>query len=485
MRSQQDWRWYRVALVAVDAAGLVAAFSLATGLRDAFDAPTPTLTPSLFAPFVYALVPMVLAVLALRGAYARRHMLGGPEEYERVLSGCTSSMLLLIGISYVTGAAFNFSRSWVVLACLLSILILWTSRFLLRRVAYALRHRGFFTHRILIAGVSDQGLSIAAQLHDPERLGANVVGLLDDFLPVGTHLKDPLNGLSLHEFVVIGHPRAAAILAAELHADLIVAVPAALSSESQELFARLSETGQGPEIRIAPTRWDLSAASVESAPLGFVPLLRLQAARITSLESLICTVVDRTLAMLLLLTLAPALLWAVAAAWLRGVPQILVHRRVVGHRGRVVALPLLNPAVSGHVLLHGLPALVAVLRGELALVGPWPVPVEDRATYQRWAGLLLAVKPGLTGPWRLVPQDASMVERVLADVWWVRNWTIWQHLFVLAKSARLVGRRHPGGSQVTRWLACADETSRTGVTGLNPLRPSVLLPLDMSARTSR
>jgi hypothetical protein len=140
--------------------------------------------------------------------------------------------------------------------------------------------------------------------------------------------------------------------------------------------------------------------------------------------------------------------------------------------------------VSDHVLLHGLPALVAVLRGELALVGPWPVPVEDRATYSRWAGLLLAVKPGLTGPWRLVPREASMVERVLADIWWVRNWTVWQHIFVLAKSARLLRPRDPSRSQVTRWLACADEQPATRPAGLTAMRSPSLLPLDMSRRTS-
>ena len=98
---------------------------------------------------------------------------------------------------------------------------------------------------------------------------------------------------------------------------------------------------------------------------------------------------------------------------------------------------------------------------------------------------MLSVKPGLTGPWRLVPRDASMVERILADIWWVRNWTVWQHLFVLVKSARLLGRRNADAQQVTRWLACADEQRPARTVSGPGMRPSMLLPMDLPGRATR
>ncbi len=118
-----------------------------------------------------------------------------------------------------------------------------------------------------------------------------------------------------------------------------------------------------------------------------------------------------------------------------------------------MTLYLLEPGVSRHLLLRGFPALLAVLQGRLALVGPRPLPVEQAAEHEPWFSLLLSVKPGLTGPWRLAEPELSREECLLADIWWVRNWSIWQHLFVLAQTVRRSWGTAPSDRQVQRWEA--------------------------------
>jgi len=301
-----------------------------------------------------------------------------------------------------------------------------------------LRRRGHFIRRVLIAGANDQGMAIAEQLHSPAGQGIEVVGFVDDYVVPGAQLT--LNrgyGICGRRFPILGHPRDTQVVSAETRADLLIVVPAALSWESQQLLVQLAESeARRYEIRLAPTDYDLNAAQLQPAPLGFVPLVRVQPARILGVDALLRSLVDVGLAAATLIVLLPALSVVLAAAWLRGVRPLIVSRPVLGEGGLPVTLWLLNPDVSEGLVLRGLPALVAVIRGQLALVGPRPVPLEKATSCRRWSRLLLSVKPGLTGPWRLTRPDVADEERLLADVWWVRNWSIWQHLFVLVQSLR-------------------------------------------------
>jgi lipopolysaccharide/colanic/teichoic acid biosynthesis glycosyltransferase len=446
-----------VVVIGADAALLALAFAMAVLMRGAVDLPpsSPDLDPLRYALVAGAVIPGLLGIFWLRGAYARQNLLGGPDEYARVASGCTYGTLLAIAGSYLNGAGPLVSRGWLLLFWCMAILLAGTGRFALRRAAYRLRRRGWYVRRALIAGASDQGLAIAQQLHGPVRHGIEVVGLLDDYLAAGTRVGDI--GRAQHvqswvEFQVLGHPRDAERVAIRHQCDLLIVVPPALSWESQQSLAQLGATvNSGLEVRLAPTGYDLTVVGVQAAPLAYIPLVRLQPLRITGIDAVLQSIIDVGLAALLLVGLAPALACVIARAHWRGVRPILVGGRVLGQGGKQVTLKLLNPRVSQHLLLRGLPALIEVLRGRLALAGPQPVPAEEEASYQRWSGVLFAVKPGLTGCWRLIGPTASPEERTLADVWWVRNWSIWQHLFVLLQTAYRIRAGADSDRHVARW----------------------------------
>src|SRR6185436_7538634 len=63
--------------------------------------------------------------------------------------------------------------------------------------------------------------------------------------------------------------------------------------------------------------------------------------------------------------------------------------------------------------LLNLPALVAVLRGTLSLVGPYPLPEPLAAGLADWQRLRFDVRPGLTGFWRALPAPEVDLERVV------------------------------------------------------------------------
>jgi lipopolysaccharide/colanic/teichoic acid biosynthesis glycosyltransferase len=79
-----------------------------------------------------------------------------------------------------------------------------------------------------------------------------------------------------------------------------------------------------------------------------------------------------------------------------------------------------------------LPQLLNVLRGEMSLVGPRPVPPYEAAVYTDWQRERLAALPGLTGLWQIKGRGiVSFVEMVQMDIEYVRTQSIWLDLKIL------------------------------------------------------
>jgi Undecaprenyl-phosphate galactose phosphotransferase WbaP len=85
--------------------------------------------------------------------------------------------------------------------------------------------------------------------------------------------------------------------------------------------------------------------------------------------------------------------------------------------------------------LDELPQLLNVLKGDMSLVGPRPVTDEEMERYGASAGLYRSVRPGLTGLWQVSGRsDLTYDQRVTLDTWYVRNWSVWHDVAILAKT---------------------------------------------------
>lgn len=97
----------------------------------------------------------------------------------------------------------------------------------------------------------------------------------------------------------------------------------------------------------------------------------------------------------------------------------------------------------GHFLrrtsLDELPQLLNVLRGDMSLVGPRPI-VEDEISRYGWVWeLYKRVRPGVTGQWQISGRnDTSYEDRTAMDAYYVRNWSVWLDLHILARTVIVV-----------------------------------------------
>ncbi|MEW6578058.1 MAG: sugar transferase [Chloroflexota bacterium] len=93
--------------------------------------------------------------------------------------------------------------------------------------------------------------------------------------------------------------------------------------------------------------------------------------------------------------------------------------------------------------LDELPQLINVLRGDMSLVGPRPVPQYEFDDYQDWHKERMAATPGLTGLWQVSGRcENSFDEQMQLDIAYVRNQSPWLDTMILLRTplAVLSGR---------------------------------------------
>lgn len=88
-----------------------------------------------------------------------------------------------------------------------------------------------------------------------------------------------------------------------------------------------------------------------------------------------------------------------------------------------------------------LPQLWNVARGEMSLVGPRPLPVEEAARVHGHFLRRTRVRPGMTGPWQTLGRSQiPFDDMVKLDYMYVANWTLREDLTLLARTIEVVAR---------------------------------------------
>jgi lipopolysaccharide/colanic/teichoic acid biosynthesis glycosyltransferase len=85
--------------------------------------------------------------------------------------------------------------------------------------------------------------------------------------------------------------------------------------------------------------------------------------------------------------------------------------------------------------------LINVVKGEMSLVGPRPVPVYEVEGYQPRHYERLHAVPGITGIWQVEGRgQVTFEEMVGMDIWYVRNASLWLDLKIMAQTIPAVLR---------------------------------------------
>ena len=92
-------------------------------------------------------------------------------------------------------------------------------------------------------------------------------------------------------------------------------------------------------------------------------------------------------------------------------------------------------AVLRRLSLDEIPQIVNVLRGEMSLVGPRPLPLRDYELLEDWHRARYIVLPGITGLWQISGRSGlGFDDLVRLDFTYLENWSIWLDITIIART---------------------------------------------------
>jgi exopolysaccharide biosynthesis polyprenyl glycosylphosphotransferase len=451
------------ALVALDVGGLALGLYLALVLRELVYNGTDVLWaliwegPKDWLPFH---APVTVHVCWQAGLYA-------PREQRTGRGGIFKSLALvaLIVLAFGIGTDYEFTTYGVIptaaVTCALTIGLLRTAYDSL--AAELLRVAGV-RRRVVLVGEGDA----LARLH--RTLGAARAGIGYDF--VGAVSRGEIPGLAQ----LGASEDLAEVLKRERPDELVIAE----DELDERTMLELIETAHrsAVRVRIAPTTTELLVQRGEYVPGQGAPLFELRAPVLTGADWALKRAFDVAVSVLVALVGLP--LWLLIALAIkldsRG-PVFYLDRRVgVGEgefammkfRTMVAGAEGLQPqleerneaggalfkirddprvtrvgAALRRLSLDELPQVINVLRGEMSLVGPRPLPLRDYRMLEDWHRQRYNVLPGITGLWQISGRsNLSFDDLVRLDFYYLENWSIWLDLTILVKTIPAVfGRR--------------------------------------------
>ncbi|HET7856924.1 MAG TPA: sugar transferase, partial [Gaiellaceae bacterium] len=92
-------------------------------------------------------------------------------------------------------------------------------------------------------------------------------------------------------------------------------------------------------------------------------------------------------------------------------------------------------AVLRRLSIDEVPQVLNVLRGEMSLVGPRPLPIRDYRLLEDWHRKRYRVLPGMTGLWQIAGRsDLEFDDLVRLDFYYLENWSIWLDISILLRT---------------------------------------------------
>ncbi len=444
-------------LVVSDAVALGAAFGLAYYLRFTLKLTVaPEALPDIVAYRALSalLTPLWLLVFLASGLYDT-HGKNGAVESARAFNASTVATMLVVVATFLI-QDLVISRAWLLYVWTLSFLCIAANRFMARRIVYAVRRRGRLLAPALIVGTNPEAESLAAFLADRQASGVWTAGFV----------TTSLSGLPGSRVPVLGHVgEIASVVAANGIEEVIVAITAVTR---EELLALCEDLDRSPvQLRLSSGLCELLTTRVAVHTLGTVPVMSLQKNRLSPVERVVKGLVEYSLALFTLAVLAVPMLLVALLIKLDSKGPAMHRRRVLGVAGRQFdAFKFRTMYVNGDELLrqqpqavedlrinHKLkddpritrvgrwlrkfsfdevPQLFNVLKGQMSLVGPRMITLEEAAKYGPQRINLFTVKPGITGLWQVSGRsDLRYDERVKIDMYYVRNYSVWLDLQIL------------------------------------------------------
>jgi exopolysaccharide biosynthesis polyprenyl glycosylphosphotransferase len=340
-----------------------------------------------------------------------------------------------------------------------------------------LRRKPAMRQKTVIVGAGTVGQLLGHKLSVHREYGLELLGFVDG---MPTVRREDLGDLAL-----LGAVSDLQRLVRELGVDRVIIAFSNDSAEEMMAIIRMLKDYE-VDIHIVPRLFDVIPPTAASDTIEGIPLIFLQRLRLSRTTRLLKRSFDLCITIALLIPLAPV--FAVVAIVVKlDSPGPVFFRQIrmglgdrtfrifkfrtmtdgaderkaqIAHLNRH-AQPGYDPrmfkvvndprvtrvgAFLRRTSLDELPQLFNVLRGEMSLIGPRPLILEEDSHVGSWGRTRLALKPGMTGLWQVSGRSSiPFDEMVKLDYLYVTSWSLANDCRLLLKTIPLVFRGDSNG----------------------------------------
>jgi exopolysaccharide biosynthesis polyprenyl glycosylphosphotransferase len=403
------------------------------------------------------------------GMYASRRLAGRWDEIADTIKATTLGTFLLFCAHF----AFHISLimpEFLGIFWLTSTAVTIFSRMAMRSLLKRVRLRGRNLRDMLIVGTNPRAIQFAAKMRLNPALGYRVIGFVDQDWPGLTAFRQAGFDLAC-DFE--GLP---AFLRANVVDEVVVTLPMRSFHSRASDIATVCEE-QGIVIRFVSNLFDLKKARQQAEELDGDSLITHYTGGLQGWPVLFKRVVDIAVSLTMIILLLPLLaLTALLIKLTSRGPSIFVQKRlglnkrhfgiykfrtmVVNAEKRMKEIEHLNevtgpvfkikndPRITplGRVLrkasIDELPQLFNVLKGDMSLVGPRPLPIRDYEGFNEdWQRRRFSVRPGITCLWQIGGRSSISFEKWMElDLQYIDKWSLKLDLEILVKTIPAVLR---------------------------------------------
>jgi len=378
--------------------------------------------------------------------YSTDRSLTIPQEILKVLKAVLYSAVLVAVIIFALKIDF-FSRL-IFIVVTLSLFITLSFWRVIKRILVRYRiSKGYYNFNVLIIGAGKTGKELIEEIQDNPYLGIKVIGLLDDYKTEGINGYKILGKIEDLEKIV----------QTKFIDEIYITIPSQRNIVAKLLY---KARALGKTVRILADNFEIPMYQVKINHVGFFPLVSYYEKSIHGTDCLIKRMLDLIIGTTLMVILLPLFLIIAFLIKLDSPGPILYVSKRSGRKGKVFSFYKFRSMYKGadkeketlrhksevkgpvfkikndhritrlgtilrRYSLDELPQLINVLKGDMTLVGPRPLPEDESNQCKEWQLRRLEVKPGITCMAQVRGRsDISFYKWMKWDLWYIDNWSL-------------------------------------------------------------
>ncbi|MDD3818308.1 MAG: sugar transferase [Actinomycetota bacterium] len=409
-------------------------------------------------------IVVILAMLGFNRLYSLENIHPGMDINTKILLSAVIGIFAISTLNFYIGRddGYFLSRAWILYAGLFSFLFLILGRVLARRIINVVFNKAGMKRNAIIVGVNEEGRRIAKTFHKVELDSANIAGFVDssERLQKEDDIIEKFN-----DYKVLGSLDGIKDYITQYNIDtIIISSPGMRYDEVQGLLDSIKDFDL--EILMSPSLFEFSVSRMRMFDYAGIPLIQITHVTQDWKMKVSKFIIDYTLGILIFLFFIIIYPFVGLAIKLDSEGPVLYAQERYGENFKKIRIYKFRTMVkdadkqdeilsklydkeSGFKIkddpritrvgkflrktsLDEFPQIINVMKGELSIVGPRALAIEEGDQLEEWEKKRMTVKQGITGLWQISGRsDLSYEERMKLDLYYIHNWSLWLELKII------------------------------------------------------